>query len=355
MFKDNKKAGKRRLLFLVSVCLVLVFILSAFSVIEVSALQGRLDSTCDEVYLGGMPFGLKFSTDGIVVIGFSDIDGIAKTQNPAYLAGIRARDVIIKVNGETVSSAQELTDRVEASGGKRMTVTYLRGQKETTVSLTPIYSVSEDRYKTGMWIKDSGAGIGTVTYIKTNGEFGGLGHGICDGETGALIGMSRGDVVKVNIYAVKKGVSGAPGELKGHFCTDCLGELYTNTDCGVFGRFTILPEGCGEKVKIGTRDQIHEGDAEIVCTLSDGVRARYKVEISAINRSAEGSKCFVIKIKDPTLIEKTGGIVQGMSGSPIIQNGKLVGAVTHVMINDPTMGYGIFIENMLSNMPAKAG
>ena len=355
MFKDNVKTGKRRFLFLLSICLALIFTLSSFSVVAVSAVQNKRDYSHDEVYLGGMPFGLKFSTEGVVVIGFSDIDGLSKTQNPAYLAGLRAKDVILKVDGEEIKSAQELTGRVEASGGRKMAITYKRGEKETTVELTPVYSASECKFKTGMWVKDSGAGIGTVTYILPGTQgFGGLGHGICDGETGELIRMSHGDVMRVNVYAVKKGISGAPGELKGHFCTECIGELYTNTDCGVFGRFSTLPEGCADKVKIGMRDELREGEAEIICTLSDGVRARYKIDISAINRSSDGSKCFVIKVKDPSLIEKTGGIVQGMSGSPIVQDGRLVGAVTHVMINDPCVGYGIFIENMLSNMPAKA-
>lgn len=355
MFKFYKKTGRGRLLFLLSVSLALAFMLAAFSPLSVSALQNKRDYSHDEVYLGGMPFGLKFSTEGVVVIGFSDIDGLSKTQNPAYLAGIRQKDVILKVDGEAVLSAAELTSRVEASGGRELAVTYKRGGKESTVRLTPVYSASESKYKTGMWVKDSGAGIGTVTYIQGDGGFGGLGHGICDGETGELIRMSRGDVMKVNIHSVKKGVSGAPGELKGHFCTECVGELYTNTECGVFGRFTSLPEGCAEKVRIGMRDEMHEGDAEIVCTLADGVKSRYKIEISAINKNAEGSKCFVIKVKDSALIEKTGGIVQGMSGSPVVQDGRLVGAVTHVMINDPCVGYGIFIENMLSNMPMKAG
>ena len=355
MFKVNKKTGRRRFLFLLSVSLALVFAMSAFSALSVSALQNKRDYSHDEVFLGGMPFGLKFSTEGVMVIGFSDIDGLSKTQNPAYLAGLRQKDVILKVDGEAVGSAAELTSRVEASGGREMSFTYKRGEKESTVRLTPVYSATESRYKTGMWVKDSGAGIGTVTYIRPDTrEFGGLGHGICDGETGELIRMSRGDVMGVNVYAIKKGIAGAPGELKGHFCTECTGELYTNTDCGVFGRFSILPESCAEKVKIGMRDEMHEGEAEIICTLADGARTRYKIEISAINRQAEGSKCFVIKVKDPALIEKTGGIVQGMSGSPVVQDGKLVGAVTHVMINDPCVGYGIFIENMLANMPMKA-
>ena len=348
MFKNQIKSKKKGLLLFASTALVLLLILSSFT-LAVSAATGKRDYSKDEVILGGVPFGVKFSTEGVVVIGFSDIDGINKTQNPAYLAGIRAKDIITKVDGRVISGAQELTKSVEASGGREISLTYKRGEAEKTVKITPIYSSAEQRYKTGIWVKDSGAGIGTVTYIMPDDySFGGLGHGICDGETGELIRMSRGDVMNVTVHAVKKGVSGTPGELKGHFCTGCIGQLYTNTDCGVFGKFTTLPQGCGEKVKVAMPDEIREGEAYIVCTLSDGARQRYKADISAINRDAEGSKCFVIKVTDNSLIEKTGGIVQGMSGSPIIQNGKLVGAVTHVMINDPCVGYGIFIENMLN-------
>jgi stage IV sporulation protein B len=152
----------------------------------------------------------------------------------------------------------------------------------------------------------------------------------------------------VCISAIKKGVSGTPGEIKGYFGTDTLGAMAQNTACGVFGRLEKLPKNCRATIEVAMRSEIHEGAAEIVCTLDGGTPCRYKIEIVSVNRHADGSKCFVISIKDPALIEKTGGIVQGMSGSPVIQDGKLIGAVTHVMVNDPTCGYGIFIENMLN-------
>jgi stage IV sporulation protein B len=212
----------------------------------------------------------------------------------------------------------------------------------------PIFSTSENKYKTGVWIRDSGAGIGTLTFIiPETGEFGGLGHGICDGETGELIPMSRGTVLDVKISSVKRGVAGTPGELKGYFGTQKLGALTENTDCGVYGKLTQIPGQCSRRISIGTRDELCEGSASVVCTTDGGEPREYKIDITHIKRDAVGSKCFVIEITDPELIERTGGIVQGMSGSPIIQNGKLVGAVTHVLINDPTTGYGIFIENML--------
>ena len=185
-------------------------------------------------------------------------------------------------------------------------------------------------------------------------EFGGLGHGICDGDTGELIPISRGVVMDVCISAIKKGVSGTPGEIKGYFGTDNLGSMAQNTACGVFGKLDKLPKNCRTTIEVAMRSEIHEGSAEIVCTLDGGAPCRYKIEIVSVNRHADGSKCFVISIKDPALIEKTGGIVQGMSGSPVIQDGKLCGAVTHVMVNDPTCGYGIFIENMLNQMYSPA-
>ncbi len=347
MFKDqikNKIKGSGLWL-----CALLVLTLTVSSlIIPASAVQTKRDFRGESVILGGVPFGVRFSTEGVTVIGFSDIDGLSKNQNPAYLAGLRAKDVIVKINGEEIKSAVQLTESVEKSEGREITLTYKRGKTEKTIGIKPIYSSSEKRFKTGIWVKDSGAGIGTVTYIYPDTkEFGGLGHGICDADTGELIKMSRGDVVNVKVHAVKKGISGTPGELKGHFESGEIGDLYQNTECGVFGKLTCLPDGCGERINVAMRDELREGEACIVCTLDDGVRREYKIEISAINKNASGSKCFMIKVTDPTLIEKTGGIVQGMSGSPIVQDGKLVGAVTHVMINDPTVGYGIFIENML--------
>ncbi len=352
MIKTRKNQNGSRV-FSVVLCIVLsLCIIASFFTISGAAVQNKRDYRNMEVILGGVPFGVKFSTAGVVVVGFSDIDGLPKTQNPAYLAGLRPKDIITKINGKSICTAEELTKKVEGSEGKAISLTYRRGSSEKTVDITPSYSNSESRYKTGVWVRDSGAGIGTVTYIMPDTlEFAGLGHGICDGETGELIPMSSGVVMDVTINSVKKGVSGVPGELKGYFGTKKTGTLYSNTDQGIYGKFSELPSGCGDKVKIGTRNELCEGEAYVVCTLDTGKREKYKIDISAVNRESDNSKCFVIKVKDERLINITGGIVQGMSGSPIIQNGKLVGAVTHVLINDPATGYGIFIDNMLT-MPS---
>ncbi len=341
-----KKRGLRALSLILCAAMMLTVCVS-FASISVSAAEGNYKGI--KLIPGGVPFGVKFSTEGVVVIGFSDLDGLSKTQNPAYVAGLRPKDIITKINGREIEGASDLTREIENSGGREISLTYTRQGGAKTVRLKPVYSKGEGKYKTGIWVRDSGAGIGTVTYIvPETGEFGGLGHGICDGESGELVPMSRGVVTDVKISTIKKGVVGTPGEIKGYFGTDKCGSLKCNTECGVFGAFSKIPEGLGNAMPICTKDKVKNGEAEIMCTLDESGRQSYKIEISAINRNAEGSKCFVVKVTDPRLIEKTGGIIQGMSGSVICQNGKIVGAVTHVMINDPTVGYGIFIENMLA-------
>ena len=333
----------------ISFLLIFCFLFSFLTV--VSSAKER-DTNDSELILGGVPFGVKFSVEGIVVTGFSDIATDTGNRNPAYAAGLRERDIIIKVNGESVQSVTALDRILESSAGRELLVTYTRAGESKTVKLTPVYCKSDGKYKLGLTVKDGGAGIGTVTYVLPGSlMFGGLGHGICEADTGKLVKMGRGIVSEVNISGIKKGVSGTPGEIKGYLGYEKRGVIYENTVCGVFGVYTALPKNLGERVKVGTKDEIKQGEAYIVTTLdAGGVPQKYKIEISGIDKSATGAKCFCIKVTDKALIEKTGGIVQGMSGSPILQNGKLVGAVTHVLINDPTVGYGIFIENMLNQM-----
>ncbi|HOA84518.1 MAG TPA: SpoIVB peptidase S55 domain-containing protein, partial [Bacillota bacterium] len=269
------------------------------------------------------------------------------------LAGIRVKDIITAVNGEQLICAAQLTATIEKCGGKPITLTYKRDSREYTVTLTPVYSEADGRYKTGIWVRDSGAGIGTVTFIVPQDySFAGLGHGVCDSETGNLIPMQRGIVTAVTISGLTRGLPGDPGEIKGYFSSGKCGTLLGNTEYGVYGILNELPPNIPEgPLPAASKYQVKEGAAYIWCTLDTNTVSKYTVEISAVNTSSDTNKCFTVTVTDPALLEKTGGIIQGMSGSPIIQNGRIIGAVTHVLINDPTRGYGIFIENMLDHMP----
>lgn len=310
---------------------------------------------------GGMPFGVKFYTDGVIVVGMNDVSTGSGTANPAREAGIRVKDIIKKINGSAVNDVSDVTHAIEESGGAPIVFTVLRGSSpaETLeITVTPIYSESDHSYRTGLWVRSSTAGIGTVTFInESNCSFAGLGHGICDVDTGMLLPLGYGSVVDVTISGVNRGVTGSPGELQGYFTTGAKsGVLLGNCEAGVYGVLAELPKTLGNSeysspLPIALRDEVVEGDAYILCTVTDdNTVGKYSVKLSKLDRSAE-LKNFVVTVTDPELLSLTGGIVQGMSGSPIIQNGRIIGAVTHVLINDPTRGYGILIENMLKSMP----
>ena len=293
---------------------------------------------------GGMVFGVRFFTEGVLVVGMPD-----GNSSPAYAAGVRVNDVILKVDGKPIKDAEDLSRAVDSAKGRAVELTCRRNGREFTASVTP--RLEESGYKTGIWVRDSGAGIGTVTFIDPKtGLFGGLGHGICDADTGKPMPLGRGVLLDVSIGGIKKGAAGDPGEIRGSFKQGKLGAVTGNTDCGIFGIYSEIPKSLYGAIPIAHRDEVRGGAATILCTLEDGVTREYKVELCSIDREATGGRCFTVKITDPELIRQTGGIVQGMSGSPIIQNGKLVGAVTHVLVGDPTRGYGIFIENMLEAM-----
>lgn len=297
----------------------------------------------------GQVFGVKFFTKGVIVIGDTDIETESGFINPARLAGLAKNDIIIRVNGKEVNTVEALAEIVESSHGHELAVEYTRNGVERMCQLTPVQALSDMRYRTGIWVRDSTAGIGTMTYYDPeNGEFAGLGHGICDVDTGELMPLLRASIVDVSISEIVKGRSGAPGELKGTFDTVQKGILSGNTAFGVYGRLDERPQALGEAMPVGGREQVHEGKA---CILTDpdgnGVK-EYTATLSKVDVRSNGTKCFVVEVTDPELQELTGGIVQGMSGSPILQDGMLIGAVTHVLVNDPTRGYGIFIENMLN-------
>ena len=300
---------------------------------------------------GGQPFGVKMNMDGILVIGTTDVETQSGTvTSPGRRAGILPGDVIKYIDGERAYDADALKTKAIKSGGKALTLNILRGGEYRNVSVDPVLSKNDGEYKLGLWVKSRAAGIGTVTFCyPEDGRFAGLGHGICDTETGALLPLAAGEVYGVRIDGVCRGTPGMPGELKGYFASGKTGALLDNTPFGVFG-IIRMNNGETDTIPVAGKDELKVGAAEVRCTVSGNLPETYTAEIEEIDQSNKDTKNFVIKITDPELLKSTGGIVQGMSGSPIIQNGKLVGALTHVLVNDPARGYGIFIENMLSAM-----
>lgn len=317
------------------------------------ALALPLSAAENTLAIGGMPFGVKFLSDGIVIVGFEDVESSSGCASPACDAGLRVNDIITHAGGEPVKNASELIEKIENCTGE-IEITYTRDGKEGKASLSPVTSSIDGKNKGGMWIRDTTAGIGTVTFIDTDtGAFAGLGHGICDPSSGKIIKMERGTVVDVQISGVKKGVGGEPGELKGYFTSEKSGVLLGNTETGVYGVFSDIPEELipDREIEIAERSEVVPGKAYIWCTTDDGKPEKYDIEIGEIDYDSTGNRSFSVRVTDEKLIAQTGGIVQGMSGSPIIQNGKLIGAVTHVLVNDPTEGYGIFIDSMFSMLP----
>ena len=298
-----------------------------------------------EVLAGGQSFGVKLSMHGVRVVGVGQVKAKGFTFEPAADAGLCAGDIITEADGKTIASAGDLTDIISKSGDTGVKLRYKRGDTEQETVLYPVKDENGE-YKAGLWLKDSVAGIGTVTYIsQKDNSFAGLGHGICEGDGEKLQPFGEGEVYDAHITGVKRGKNGEPGELRGYFENEPSGVLTDNTVTGVYGRFYEKKDG--EPVRIALKDKVREGNVRILCTVDGKGVCGYDAKIIKILSYDTEEKNFIIKITDPVLLEKTGGIVQGMSGSPILQDGCLIGAVTHVLVNDPTKGYGIFIENML--------
>lgn len=308
--------------------------------------------SANSVVPGGNPFGIKLITDGVMVIGISDVDCSDGNYSPARDVGIRPGDVILSINGNKITSNKKMADTVLNCQGEKLIVVVKRDSNIINFEVTPRYSVSNSCYRAGIWVRDSSAGIGTLTfYDPLTGRFGGLGHPVCDADTKEILPLYSGEVVPVKINGVTKGVSGKPGELLGSFVSSfAIGSLNINNETGVFGMLDSAPNNM-KTIPIAFKQEIKTGSAKILTTLNGNTPEEFEIEIEKIDMNSDHlSKNMIIKITDPKLLEKTGGIVQGMSGSPIIQNGKLIGAVTHVLIKDPTRGYGIFIENMMDSV-----
>ena len=294
----------------------------------------------------GEAFGLKMLTDGVYVTDYGSVDGVVSVRSPARDGGILVGDVIVSVNGRKVSSSNQLAEAVQLSG-ERTELVVIRGGEELKISLTPEKSRNDGMYKLGIWTRDSCAGIGTLTYYdRSNGTYGGLGHSVCDSDTGMTLPLSSGETVPVCINEVIKGVNGCPGELCGSFMSASpTGNIMMNTECGLFGYSNRIPDK--DSIPMAFKQDIQIGEATILTTVDGMTPQSYDIVIEKVNYNSDSAvKNMVIRITDKKLLSKTGGIVQGMSGSPIIQNGKIVGAVTHVFVNDISRGYAIFVENM---------
>lgn len=307
------------------------------------------------LYLGGEPIGVKISTKGVLVVGLSDIDSSkGNVLSPAAEGGVQIGDSILKINNIEVKSVEDVSSLISKSDGNKVIITIERKGAILDKTCSPVKG-KDNEYRIGLWIRDSTAGVGTLTfYQKDTNKFAALGHPITDMDTGTILKVEKGEILSSSIISIRKGERGNPGELKGIFLNEenPLGNINDNTNCGIFGiaNNTIINNNFNEPVKVALRNEIKEGPAKIITTIDGNLPKGYDVYIEKLlQQEAPGPKSMIIKVTDKELLEKTGGIVQGMSGSPIVQNGKLIGAVTHVLINKPDTGYGIYIEWMLKD------
>lgn len=308
-----------------------------------------------KVSLGGIPIGVRVSSDGVIVVGYSEIEiNNNKEESPGKLGGLEIGDIILKINDIEVYNATDLLKIIKESDNGLLKMDILRHNQNLTKTIQCKKEDDED-YKIGLWVRDSTAGVGTMTfYDPLSSKFGALGHPITDCDTNEPFLIKKGDILDSSIISVRKGEKGSPGELRGVFVNEDnpCGNIEKNTQSGIYGKIennNTLNQKC-TLIPVGFKNEITIGKAKIVTTIDENGPQEYDIEIEKLmDQNAPDSKSMVIKITDEKLLGKTGGIVQGMSGSPIIQNGKLIGAVTHVLVNKPDTGYGIYIEWMLQD------
>lgn len=289
--------------------------------------------------LGGEAVGIKLLASGVLVMGNDRTD-----------TDLKVGDVILEVNGCKIETNAELEEY--ASLGQKLSLTVEREGKTINIEIEPRLGQTTGEYKLGLWVKDSSAGVGTVTfYEKDTLKFAALGHAITETSNQNILPITTGGITKTEIYMIKKGIAKIPGELKGTLTNDTLGQIYTNSQNGIFGYIEDKDKFQNQEViEISTKEEIETKEAYIYVTLDDNIKKKYKIEIEKVYLNSTDNKNIAIRIVDDELISKTGGIVQGMSGAPIVQNGKLIGCITHVLLDDPLRGYGAFIENMIKDM-----
>ncbi len=298
----------------------------------------------------GAAIGMKLYTDGVLVVGMSEIEG----KKPYENSGIQEGDRIIKIDKNEIDTTEDLMNIVNKSNGKAVSIQYIHDEETITTSITPVKN-QDNEYKLGLWVRDAAAGVGTLTFYEPESKmFASLGHGILDVDTSTLIKIEKGELVTTNILSISKGKKGEPGEIRGTIESGYdIGDISKNTNFGVFGTLNQSSYLISKQniMDVALRNEIKTDKAQIICELENGKREYYDIEIQKVfTNNNQDNKSMLIKVIDEDLLQKTGGIIQGMSGAPIIQNGKFVGAVTHVLVNDPSLGYGVFADMMLKQM-----
>ena len=310
-----------------------------------------------EVIPIGNIIGLKLYTNGVLIVGMSEIENINNViEKPFENLDIKEGDTIIKVNNSEIQDIEALQKEINNSEGENINLTLLKEDGTISTSNIKPVQVGNKEYKLGLWVKDAATGVGTLTYYEPDTkQFAALGHGITDVDTDKLINIDSGSIVKSKVVSIQKGEEGKPGEIRGSIINQpVIGKVYKNTEFGIFGEITEtsnLQIDYSKKFKVALRDEIEEGDASIYCSLDGKETKEYKIKIEKIfKENNENNKSMLIEVVDEELIQKTGGIIRGLSGAPIIQNNKFVGAVTNVLVNMPTKGYAIFADIMIKNM-----
>lgn len=300
-----------------------------------------------KVMVSGEVFGIKLYTDGVIVVGIQEVQTDSGKKSPSGSAGIEVGDIIVAIDGENVYTSDQVQSILGANNGGSFEVKIKRGERYRDYTVTPVYCEREGCYKAGMWVRDSTAGIGTITfYNKQSGIFAALGHQINDIDTKEIMPMLDGEAVKATVSKIEKSTRGTTGSLECDFTNQTLGKLLTNTDCGIYGAYAEVSE-CAKEYPVAAIQEVKKGKATLISTVEKGQPKEYEIEITHIGFNENNrEKNMIVKVTDKDLIDKTGGIVQGMSGSPIIQNGKLVGALTHVIVGNPQKGYAVFAQTM---------
>ena len=339
MFKEFIIYNKKKILFLMVAVLIIVFCYITY------AFMGKNEDTvmCSlkekEYYIGGEAIGIKLLASGVLVMGVDRDD-----------CDLKVGDIILQVNGQKIETDAQLQEYTAL--GEKLSLNILRQDENLSIDIEPKYNETTGEYRLGLWVKDSSAGVGTITfYEKDTARFAALGHAITETAEQYILPITTGGITTTEIYSIKKGAASAPGELKGTITNNTIGQIYCNTQNGVFGHIenSEIFEN-NEIVQLGRKEDIKLKEAYIYVTLDDNVKRKYSIEIEKVFLNSTGNKNIAIKITDQDLLDKTGGIVQGMSGAPIVQDGKLIGAITHVFLDDPQRGYGAFIENMVNDM-----